>query len=202
MNFLPVSCYRVSWRGRAISDSRTAESETGFRLHGFAVYLQQRIRKKVNRTTGWGRIDNQIASFVQLEAIRRIVTEIIVGQLWMLPCFADIDRNPAPIGEEFRPTMVAFDCAFAFVRGDCCADCETGRNPDRARQGNKVSMEVGAITGPRVAGKHRVAASPAGAGFVVAHPSEHVIEQRFGALDLIGFSGDSLFRIRFDSLVE
>jgi hypothetical protein len=48
-------------------------------------------------------------------------------------------------------------------------------------------MEVGAITGPRVAGKHRVTASPPTAGFVVAHPSEHVIVERFGALDVIGF---------------
>jgi len=63
-------------------------------------------------------------------------------------------------------------------------------------------MKVGAITSPRVAGKRRITSSPAGAGFVVAHPPEHVIVERFGALDLIGFSDDRLLRNCFEGLVE
>src|SRR5690242_18503595 len=63
-------------------------------------------------------------------------------------------------------------------------------------------MEIGAITAPPVAGKHRVTASPASAGFVVAHSSEHMIVKRFGTLHLVGFSGDSLPRNCFESLVE
>jgi len=99
-------------------NSRTAEREAGFRFHSFAVYLQQRIHEKVNWTASWFRIDNQIASFGQLEAIRRIVTEIIIGRRRIFPCFNNIDQDPASVSEEFGPAMVACDCAFAFVRGN------------------------------------------------------------------------------------
>ena len=41
---------------------------------------------------------------------------MIIDQRRIFPCFTNIDQDPASVGEEFGPAMVAFDCAFAFVR--------------------------------------------------------------------------------------
>src|SRR5712692_3183415 len=120
------------------------------------------------------------------------MTEIIIGELRIFPRLTNIDRDPAAIGKEFRPAMVAVDRALVFVRGDCCANCESSWNSNTARQRNKVGVEVGAITRSGIAGKHRVTAAPALARFVVAHPSEHVIVKRLGALEIAGFSRDRL----------
>jgi len=54
--------------------------------------------------------------------------------------------------------MVAFDCAPSLLSAGIGAPIAKRAGILTARQGNKIIMKVGAITGPRVAGKHRALA--------------------------------------------
>src|SRR5437763_16022489 len=116
-----------------------------------------------------------------------------MGQFRIFPRFTDINGYPTPARKELRPAMIAVDHTFVFLRRNCGADCEKRRNADTTRQRDKVGVEVGALTGPCVASKHRVTATPAGARFVVAHLPEHVIVMRSSTFDIVRFSQGSLF---------
>src|SRR5207249_8555084 len=119
--------------------------------------------EEINRTARRLGIDYKVATFCQLEAIGWIMAEIVVCQLWVLPCLADIHRHPASICEKFGPAMIAVDRPFVFVRGNSRAYGKTSWYPDAARQSNKISVKIGTVAGPRIAGVESIAASPAGA---------------------------------------
>src|SRR6266487_385684 len=139
------------------------ERERGFGLHNLAVHLEQWVGEKIDRAARRLGIDDQIAAFGQLEAIGRIMTEVVVGQLRVLPCFTNIHGHPASISEKFGPAMVALNRALVLVGRNCSADRKTRRYADAARQRNEISVEIAAVSGSRVAGVNGVAAAPAGA---------------------------------------
>ena len=89
------------------------------------------------------------------------MAEIVVCQLWILPCLADIHRHPASICEKFGPAMIAVDRPLVLVRGNSRAYGKTSWYPDAARQSNKISVKIAAVAGARIARIHRVAAAPA-----------------------------------------
>src|SRR5438132_1529263 len=97
----------------------------------------------------------------QRETIRRVVAEVVVGQRWIFPRFTDIHRHPASICEKFRPAMVAFDRALILVGWNRRANGKTRRYSDAARQSDKISVKIAAVTGSGVARVHGIAAAPA-----------------------------------------
>src|SRR6266496_6855242 len=114
--------------------------------------------------------------------------EIVIRQLWILPSLADVNGNPAAICQEFGPTMIAVDRALVFVSRNGCTDRKAGRDANAARQCNKIGMKIRAVTRLRVTCVHSVTATPASAGFVVAHSAHNVIVKRFRTFEIIGFS--------------
>src|SRR5205807_2977558 len=97
------------------------------------------------------------------ETIGRVMPEIVIRQLWILPCFADINGNPATICQELSPAMVAVDRALVFVSGNSSADGKARRDADAARQCNEIGMEISAVAGVHIAGIHGVTTAPASA---------------------------------------
>ncbi len=89
------------------------------------------------------------------------MTKVIVGELRILPSLANINRHPFAIGEEFRPAMVALHRTLVFLCGNGRADGKPTGNANAARQGDEVSMKIGAVAGLHVAGIDSVAAAPA-----------------------------------------
>src|SRR5882724_2885796 len=83
------------------SRPRAAESKTRFRLDDLPLHFKQRIREEIDRTGRWCRIDDKIAAFCQFETIGRVMTKIVVGQLRIFPSLANVNRDPAVIGQEF-----------------------------------------------------------------------------------------------------
>src|SRR3546814_13875007 len=70
------------------------ELERGIGFYDLAVHLKQRIDKEINRAAFRFRIDYQIAALGQFKPIRRIMTEIIINELWVLPRFTNIHQKP------------------------------------------------------------------------------------------------------------
>src|SRR6266480_6758127 len=155
------------------ADSAKYERRLGF--YHLTVHLKQRVGEKIDRTARRLGIDHQIAAFSQLETIRRIMTEIIIGQLGILPRFTNIHWHPASISEKFGPAMVALNRALVLVGGNRGTDRKTRRYADAARQRNEISVKIAAVPGPRVAGVHGIATAPAGSRFVVTHSAHYMI---------------------------
>src|SRR5438067_12334393 len=139
-----------------------SEDKRGLRLDYFAVHLKQRIDEKVYWAARRLGVHNQVAAFRQFKTIGRIMPEIVIRQLWIFPCFADINGNPPTICQEFGPTMIAIDRAFVFFSRNGCTDRKAGRDADAARQCNKIGMKIRAVTRLRVTCVHSVTATPAG----------------------------------------
>src|SRR6266513_4143253 len=127
------------------ADSAKYERRLGF--YHLTVHLKQRVGEKIDRTARRLGIDHQIAAFSQLETIGRIMTEVVVGQLRVLPCFTNIHWHPASISEKFGPAMVALNRALVLVGGNCIAYRKTRRYADAARQRNEVGVEIAAVSG-------------------------------------------------------
>src|SRR4029078_5092618 len=104
------------------ADASEFESRLG--LYDLTVHLKQRIDQEIDRPAFRFRVDHKIATFRKLKPIRGIMTKIIICELRILPCFADIHRNPLIVREEFGPAMVALDLALLFVRWNGRADSE------------------------------------------------------------------------------
>src|SRR6266545_7449923 len=111
----------------------TAEHESCFGFYYLAIHLEQGVNEKVDRPAGRLGIDDQISTFGQLETICRIMTEVVISQLWIFPRFADIHRHPVSIGEKFGPAMVTFDRAFVFIGGNRRANRKARRYSDATR---------------------------------------------------------------------
>src|SRR6266498_3028014 len=111
----------------------TAEHESCFGFYYLAIHLEQGVNEKVDRPAGRLGIDDQISTFGQLETIGRIMTEVVISQLWIFPRFADIHRHPASIREKFSPAMVAVNRALIFVGWNGGADGKTSGYADAAR---------------------------------------------------------------------
>src|SRR5947207_9994845 len=122
------------------------------------------------------------------------MAKIIISELRIFPCFADIHRYPASVGQEFCPAMISLDGAFVLVGWDGSADGETRRDTDAARQSNEVGVEIRAVTGAHITGVLGVAAAPASSRFVVAHPTGDVVVERLGRLAIAGLSDCCLRR--------
>src|SRR5215831_19412619 len=97
------------------------ELESGLGLDDLAVHLKQRINEEINRSAFRFWIDHQIAPLCQFKSVSRIVTEIVIGQLRVLPRFTDVYRNPLTVSEKFGPAMIALDLALVLVRWNCRA---------------------------------------------------------------------------------
>src|SRR6266566_3689793 len=156
------------WRQRADDEANESflsadapEHEGGLGLYHLAVDLDQGVGEKINRTACRLGIDHQIAAFGQLETIRRVVAEVVVGQLWIFPRFTDIHRHPASICEKFSPAMITLDRPLVFIGRNRRAYGKTSGDTDAARQSDEISVKIAAITGSGVACVHGVAAAPA-----------------------------------------
>src|SRR4029077_10918393 len=101
------------------------ELERGFGFNDCAVHLKERINKEIDRSAFRFRIDHQIAALRQFKSVRWIMTKIIIRELWVLPRFTDIHRNPLTVREKFGPAMIALDLAIILVGWNGRADCET-----------------------------------------------------------------------------
>src|SRR5438034_134703 len=127
------------------------EYESGLGLYDLPVHLEQGVGEKIDRAAGRLGIDHQIPAFCQLEAIGRIMTEVVIGQLWIFPSFADVHWHPASIGKKFRPAMVAVDRSLIFIGRNRSAYGKTSGYADAARQSDEIGMEITAVPGPGVA---------------------------------------------------
>src|SRR6266404_5662212 len=103
------------------------EREGGLGFYHFAVHLKQRISQEINWTARRLGIDHQIAALRQLETIGRIMTKVVIGQLWIFPRFTDVNGYPASVGEKFGPAMVTLNRALILVGGNCRTDRKTRR---------------------------------------------------------------------------
>jgi hypothetical protein len=92
-----------SWNEELCLRPDAPERERGLGLDYLAVHLKQRVGEKIDRATRRLRVDDQVAALGQFETIGRVMPEIVICQLWILPCFADINGNPATIRQKFRP---------------------------------------------------------------------------------------------------
>jgi hypothetical protein len=104
-----------------------AEYERRLGFYHLTVHLKQRGCEKIDWAARHLGINYQIAVFCQLETIGRAVAEVVIGQLWIFPRFADIHRDPASTGERFSSAMVAVDRAFILVGWNGGANRKTGR---------------------------------------------------------------------------
>src|SRR6266496_2243989 len=110
------------------------KDERGLGLYDLAIHLKQRVGEKINRAACRLGIDHQVAAFRQLEAIGRIMTEVVIGQLRIFPRFADVHRHPTSVGEKFGPAMVAVDRALVLIGWNRSANSETRWYANAARQ--------------------------------------------------------------------
>src|SRR5438876_7681530 len=98
--------------------------------------------------------------------------------------------------------MVAPDCPFVPVGWNSSANGKTRRNSNAARQSNEIGLEIGAVTGAHITGVLGVAATPTGAGLVVAHAAHHMIVQSFRAIEIVSFSGRRFLSERSEGFVN
>src|ERR1043166_4727233 len=151
------------------------ELESGLGLNNLTVHLQKWIHEEINRAAFRFRIDYQVATLRHFKSVRRIVTEIIVGQLRVFPRFADVHRNPLTVGEKFGPAMVTLDLAFILVGWNGRADGETRRYVDASRQSNEVCVKIRAVSGASITRVDPAPAPPTVTRFIVAHAADDVI---------------------------
>src|SRR5438105_2579307 len=139
----------------------SAKYERRLRFYHLTIHLKQRVYEKIDWAARRFGINYQVAAFRQLETIGRVVAEIVIGQLWILPRFTDIHRHPTSVCEKFGPAMVAVDRALVLIRWNRSANSETRWYANAARQRNEVGMKIRAVASARVARVERVAAAPA-----------------------------------------
>ena len=72
------------------ADSAECEGRLGF--YHLTVHLKQGGCEKIDWAARRLGINYQIA-VCQLETIGRVVAEVVIGQLWIFPRFADINRG-------------------------------------------------------------------------------------------------------------
>src|SRR6266536_5064563 len=101
------------------------EFESGLGVYDLAVHLEERINEEINRSTLRFRIAHKSAALGQFEPISRIMTKIIISQLWVLPRFADVYRHPLTVCEKFGTAMIAVYCAFVLVSRNRSANGKT-----------------------------------------------------------------------------
>src|SRR5262249_12548115 len=149
-----------------------------------------------------------IPAFAQLEAVRRVMAEIVIRQARVLVGFADIHRHPLAVGKELGPAVVTVDAALVSFGGDGGADGEARWNARLAREGAERGVEDREVAVRRVARLARIASTHAGAILAIAYLLDHMIIKRprpgqigsFPARDLLrddaeGFVGrDEPFR--------
>ena len=141
------------------ADSAKYERRLG--LYHLTIHLKQRVYEKIDWAARRLGINYQVAAFRQLETIGRIVAEVVIGQFWIFPRFADIHRDPSSVGEKFGPAMIAVDRALVLIDWNRGANSETRWYANTARQRNEVGMKIRAVASARVARVERVAAAPA-----------------------------------------
>src|SRR5262245_58322872 len=117
------------------------------------------------------------------------MTKVIISQLRVLPCFADVYRHPLTVCEKFGPAMIAVDLTCILVHWNRRADGETRGYVDASRQCDEVRVEITAITGTSIARINGVAAAPTSTRFIIPHTADDVIVKRFRPLKIIGLSG-------------
>src|SRR5438046_6297920 len=136
------------------------ELESGLGFDDFAVHFKERINEEINRPAFRFRIDHQIPALGQFKPISRIMTKIIISELWVLPRFTDVYWHPLTVCEKFGPAMIPLDLALILVSWNGRADGETRGYVDASRQRNEIRGEFATIAGPGIACIDRVAAAP------------------------------------------
>src|SRR6266550_7194799 len=126
------------------ADAPELESCLGF--DDLAVHFKNRISEEINRSAFRFRIDHQIAALGQFKPISRIMTKIVISQLWVLPRFTDIHRNPLTVCEKFGPAMVTFDLPLILVGRNGRPDGKTSRYVDASRQSDEIRVEIRAVS--------------------------------------------------------
>ncbi len=137
--------------------------------------------EEVDRPRGGARIDDEVAPAAQLDAIGRVVAEVVRRETRVLVRFADVHRPPLAVGIELRPAVVAVDSAVVALGRDRGADGESRRDADGTRQRDEVGVEVGAVAVLGVARVDRIPLPPTVAVLGVAHLVDHVVVKRAGA---------------------
>src|SRR5438874_2899681 len=116
------------------------ESRLGF--YDLAVHFKERISEKIDRSAFRFRIDNQIPALGQFKPVSRIMTKIIISQLWILPCFTDVYRHPLTVCEKFCPTMITLNLTLVLVGWNGRTDSETRGYVDASRQRDEIRVEI------------------------------------------------------------
>src|ERR1700681_730379 len=105
--------------------------------------------------------------------------EEIIFLIRMFPCFRGIHRDPAVgLYIELRPAVIARYSPSMLIRRQGKTDFETGRNSGGPHHPNEQRVEIRAVAALGSASPYRVAVSPTGAGFVVAHGCDDVVVDR------------------------
>src|SRR5438477_6320709 len=178
-----------------------SEFESGIGFYDLAVHFKQWIDQKIDRSAFRFRIDHQIAPLGQLEPIGRIMTKIIISQLWVLPRLTDVYRHPLAVREKFGPAMITLDLALILVGWNGRADGKTRGYVDASRQSDEIRVEITTIAGANIARIDGVSAAPAITFLIIPHAANDVIVQRFRSLEVIGFSGCGFFGERLKRFV-
>src|SRR5436190_2380425 len=134
------------------------ESRLGF--YDLAVHFKERISEKIDRSAFRFRIDHQIPALGQFKPISRIMTKIVISELWVLPRFTNVHRHPLTVCEKFGPAMIPLDLALILVSWNGRADGETRGYVDASRQSDEVRVEITTIAGADVARIYGVSAAP------------------------------------------
>src|SRR5688572_5447273 len=132
----PASIF-CSWHADWSNDGATGtflnlfaslEGKLRLRLNCFAVHFDNGINHEVDWRVQRRRIDDQVAALREFKTVRRMMPEIIIGELGRFVRFADVDRHPFAIGVKFCPAVVACDFALVRFRGN--------RKTNREARGN------------------------------------------------------------------
>src|SRR5260370_13133811 len=94
----------------------------------------------------------------------------------ILPSRRSYHRDPAvSIDIKLRPAVISGYRSSVLIRGKRKANLEARRNSRRSHHADEQRMEIRAISALGGARPDRIAVSPAGSGFVVAHGGDHVV---------------------------
>ena len=99
-------------------------------LDQLSLDFEHRMREEVDRSRRGARLDDEIAAAAQLDAICRVMAEVVRREARILVAFADVHRPPLAVRVELRPAVIAVDSAVVALRRDRGADRESRRDAD------------------------------------------------------------------------
>src|SRR6266566_1861630 len=145
---------------QSVLGANAPELKSGLGFDNLAVHFKERISEEINRSAFRFRIDHQIPTLGQFKPISRIMTKIVISELWVLPRFTDVYWYPTIVCEKFGPAMIALDLALILVSWNGRADDETRGYVNASRQSDEVRVEITTIAGADIARIDGVSATP------------------------------------------